>query len=206
MKLFEIKKPSTNLNEGANTKVILIDFQPEYENAVGYGAALSNVTEYLNKNKPSNVLIFYNGPELGFEQTPDSILQHYIGYGLDGEEGDSFTFRDKSYAFFRSWMDEGIDVNTIIKVIRNMVIQRKYDSRDIEEDEMRSIVGEDEYENYSDIIESDPLSIPDIALDELKSYSGALMGGGGRDECLREVQILMNAFNIKYKMVDTWIY
>jgi hypothetical protein len=30
--------------------------------------------------------------------------------------------------------------------------------------------------------------------------------GGGRDECLREVELLMNAFNIKYKRIDSLVY
>jgi len=30
--------------------------------------------------------------------------------------------------------------------------------------------------------------------------------GGGRMECLREVELLMNAFNIKYKRIDHLVY
>lgn len=30
--------------------------------------------------------------------------------------------------------------------------------------------------------------------------------GGARDECLREVELLMNAFNIKYKEIGNFIY
>jgi hypothetical protein len=32
------------------------------------------------------------------------------------------------------------------------------------------------------------------------------MGGGGRDECLREIELMMNAFNFKYKRVANWLY
>lgn len=201
MKVYEL------LSEGANRKVILVDFQPAYDNGVSadYQNALSTAMEDLSRIKPHDILAFYNGPELGFDDTDESVLEHFIEYGLDEEVGYNITFRDKVYAFFRSWMDDGIDTNTIIKIIRHLVMTGRNDSREIEEDEMIELIGEDEYENVSHMID-DPITIPDIAINELKSYTGALMGGGGRDECMREIQILMSAFNIKYKMVDGWTY
>lgn len=30
--------------------------------------------------------------------------------------------------------------------------------------------------------------------------------GGGRDECLKEVMLMCNALNIKYKLIDKFIY
>jgi len=202
MKVYEI------LTEGANRKVILVDFQPAYDNGVShnYKDALSNAMEDLSRIKPHDILAFYNGPELGFDDTDESVLQHFYEYGLDEDVGYNITFRDKVYNFFRSWMDEGIDTGIIIKVIRHLLMIRSNDSRDIPEEDMIELIGETEYNDTKDIIESDPLSIPDIAIDELKTYSGALKGGGGRDECMREIQILMSAFNIKYKMVENWTY
>ena len=48
--------------------------------------------------------------------------------------------------------------------------------------------------------------LPDISIADLKTLSGSLLGGGGQHECLKEMQLLMNAFNIKYKLVQDWIY
>ena len=194
------------LLEATNKKVILVDFQPEYESAYDYKNAFHNAINFLNKNKPKDILIFFNGPELGFDETPETILMYYIENGLDEEVGQNITFRDKSYGFFRAWMDLGIDDNTIIKIIRYMVMNRIYDSRDIDEETFIEILGENTYNEYKDIIESDPLIIPDVAINELKRFSCALIGGGGKDECLREIQLLMNAFNIKYKIVRDWLY
>jgi len=196
------------LSEGQNTKVILVDFQPAYDNewSPNYKSALKNAIEYLNRSHSTNVIIFFNGEEVGIEDTSSDVAQHYIEYGLDENLVDNFSFREKSYAFFRSWMDSGIAPGLIIKVIRHMTVTHNNDSRDLEEDEMIDLIGQDNYEKYFNIIEGDPIYLPDINIAEIKSFSGALIGGGGEKECLREIQILMNAFNIKYKAVSSWIY
>lgn len=201
MKVHEI------LNEGQNTRIMLVDFQPAYENAPNYSDALQNVTEYLNRTKPSNVLIFFNGDEVGIEDTKHAVYYHYTEYGMDEEVGENFNFREKGYSFFRNWMDHGdIEDNEIIKIIRYMAISRINDSREIDEKIMIDLFGQDKYLSIADYIDGDNIYLPDINIAELKSFSGALIGGGGKHECLREIQILMNAFNIKYKAVRDWIY
>jgi hypothetical protein len=40
----------------------------------------------------------------------------------------------------------------------------------------------------------------------LNKLSGSYIVGGGRNECLREVELLMNAFNFKYKRIDSMVY
>jgi hypothetical protein len=52
----------------------------------------------------------------------------------------------------------------------------------------------------------DPLIVGWVAMDQLKRYNNCYLIGGGRQECLKEVALLMNAFNIKYKMIDDLIY
>ena len=41
---------------------------------------------------------------------------------------------------------------------------------------------------------------------QLRKFNKAYIMGGGRNECLREVELLMNAFNIKYKRIDSLVY
>ncbi len=202
MKIHEI------LNESGIQNVILVDFQPAYDNNIAdrYRTAITKTMADINKNKPHNILAFYNGIEMDFDDDDDSVRDHFIKYGLAEDIAYDITFRDKVYSFFRAWMDNGVNTNTIIKVIRHLVMNGMNDSRDITNDEMVELIGKNEYNDVEDIINTDPLYIPEIAINELKKYSGALIGGGGRDECLAEIKILMNAFNIKYKMVDDWIY
>jgi hypothetical protein len=55
-------------------------------------------------------------------------------------------------------------------------------------------------------MEDDPMSVGWASISLLKKFNGAYLVGGGREECLREVELLMNAFNIKYKRIDSLVY
>ena len=52
----------------------------------------------------------------------------------------------------------------------------------------------------------DAISVEWTSVAQLKRWSGAYITGGARNECLREVQLLMNAFNIRYRVIDRWVY
>jgi len=191
MKIFEARRNS----------VILVDFQPAYGElgTPDYYSALSAAIEYINKKQPK-VLAFFNGTDVGIYDTEDEVIWHYIENGLDENLVHLFTLREKSYAWLRGWMDDGVPESIIIKVVRYMVTNRINDSRDIDSEIIEELTG-----GY-DVPLNDPLWIPDISLSELKSLNNSLMGGGGRHECLKELTLFMNALNIKYKLVNSWIY
>ena len=192
------------LTEANRQSVILIDFQPAYDtDQWGYPDAIQNAIQYLNEKRPSQVTVFYNGSDVGIEDTESEVAMHYMEHGLDEDMLDNFHTIEKSYAWLRGWMDQDVENDTIIKVVRYLVNNKMYDSRDMNEEDLANIVG-DEYD--VDSLSTDPIYLPDISLGLLKGLSGSLIGGGGRHECLKEMQILMNAFNIKYKMVQDWIY
>ena len=201
-------KVSELLLEANRNKIILVDFQPVYlGGGYGHDEALSNTVDSLNKMNPTDILVFYNGEDVGIEDTADEVRVMYIEAGLDEDIASRMEMREKSYAWLRNFMDEGMDASIIIAIIRYMVMNRINDSRDIEPETMTQIIGEDNYKEWEHLIEGgDMISIPDIAINELKSLSGALIGGGGKHECLKEIQLLMNAFNIKYKQVEAWMY
>lgn len=190
------------LTEARGDSVILVDFQEGYAHAGGYEEAITSAIDYINRKQP-NVTAFYNGADVGFDDQPEDIMWHYIENGLDEDLTHLFTFKEKSYAWLRNWMDEGVDDATTIKVIRYLVMHDINDSRDIEDEDWLELVGED-FRFYDD--REMMIYIPDISIGNLKNLSGSLLGGGGRHECLRELELFMNAFNIKYKRVDDWIY
>jgi len=199
------------LVEARRNKVILVDFQPAYNTNMQpgdgaiergntwYSTALSNACEHINKRN-ADVLAFFNGMDVGIYDTDDDVYRHYLEHGLNPNA--NIQFREKGYAFLRSWMDQHISPNTIIKVLRQMMRDGYNNSREYEPEQLQKIVGKE----WNDYMYDDMIYIPDVAIAELKSLSGALIGGGGRDECLRELEILMSAFNIRYKRVQDWMY
>lgn len=188
--------------EARGDSIILVDFQEGYSSAGGYDYAIESAIEYINKKQP-HVTAFYNGADVGFDDQPEDIMWHYIEHGLDEDLTHLFDFKEKSYAWLRNWMDEGVSDKEIIKVVRYLVMHDINDSRDIEDEDWLALVGED-FRFYDD--REMMIYIPDISISNLKGLSGSLLGGGGRHECLRELELFMNAFNIKYKRVDEWIY
>lgn len=191
------------LNESRQNSVILVDFQPAYQSEdFGYRDALERAMHYINEKRP-NVTAFYNGEDVGIEDTVYEVAYHFTEYGLDEDIAQGITYKEKSYAWLRQWMDEGVDNAMTIRVIRYLVMNDLNDSREIEDEAWLKLVGED-FEYYDD--REMNIYLPDINIGTLKALSGSLLGGGGKHECLQEIQLLMNAFNIKYKLVGDWIY
>jgi hypothetical protein len=202
--------------ESRSMPVIVVDVQPEYSgmNDGDENAVFSEIIHFVN-NQIGPVLMFVNAEDQGL--TGDSI-QGIKQYWEDTvEELDDnpinwqrFSIVDKGYGYFRSWMDVGMKPATIIRVIRTMYQQRVTDSRELfggEDSEeydsaMQQLLGND-WHNWS---ADDPLFVNWTSVAQLKRFNGAYIVGGGRNECLREVELLMNAFNIKYKRIDSLVY
>ena len=201
----KLPQPTELITEARGNSLILVDFQPAYQQGTddyGYVTAIEQAISYINKKQP-DVTAFFNGEDVGIEDTKEEVMWHYIEHGLNEDLTHLFTFKEKSYAWLRQWMDEGVDHAMIIKVIRYLVMNDLNDSREVEDEAWLKLVGED-FEYYDD--REMNIYLPDINIATLKTLSGSLLGGGGKHECLHEMQLLMNAFNIKYKLVQDWIY
>lgn len=195
-----LKSYKEYLTESFNVPLVVVDVQPFYHKYCKH--IVKNVVDLINKHK--RVKIFYNGEDLGFE-SKEEIIEYYLENGLDYEEIFKLNFTEKNYGFFRSWMDNNYPISMIITVIREMVMQREYDSRDLNLKELLKDYNLDE----SDFIffEGDPINIPDINIAEMKSkFNNCYIVGGGRNECLKEVEILFNAFNIHYRIIKELTY
>ena len=104
-------------------------------------------------------------------------------------------------------MDYGVDHAAIIRTIREMYQQKVTDSRELFDGED----SEDYIEQMGKLgipeeVLSDAISVEWTSVAQLKRFSGCYIMGGGKNECLKEVQLLMNAFNIKYREVEEFIY
>lgn len=216
------------LFEGKNTPSIVVDIQPCYgeDHAQVYDYSESNtrifqnVAKFLNKQK-GPILMFVNANET--EMTEDNVEHDIIPYWeekLGFTNWDNVTINDKGYGYLRGWMDQGVSDATIIKAIRLMYQNKVTDSRELFggaysiSSETGGTIPADDYEinmkaalgEWKDNMKDDAISVEWTSVAQLKKYSGAYIMGGGRDECLKEVQLLMSAFNIKYKVIEAFIY
>lgn len=190
------------LIEKRSKDVIIVDIQPMYQNYFGFD--LEVFGQFLLSNR--RILFFYNGPDTVGDDTKEDIIEMFYNATYSEELIDKLQndtiWIDKGYAFFRGWMDNGADEGFIQRAIRHMVNSGVNDSRDIEAEEWSKLFPDD----WDDSFEYDPIFMPDISVGDLKTWNGSYLTGGGKNECLREVQLLMNAFNIKYTLVGDFIY
>jgi hypothetical protein len=203
------------LDEGRSQPTIVVDVQPEY---CGDNNVCQQIINFVQK-QTGPVLMFVNAEEMGLTgDTVQSIRawwEEQAGADYD-EESDSYTqpinwsrFKivDKGYGYLRSWMDHGIEASTIIATIRELYQQKKSDSRELSfPPASQRTVQQSLIMGAIEEMDGDPLIVNWISLAQLKKFSGAYLVGGCRNECLREVEFLMNAFNIRYKRVDSLVY
>ncbi len=207
------------ISEGLNYPVIVVDVQPAY--CVSDTIKIChNVVNFVQK-QAGPVLMFVNAEQDGL--TDDSVQSirawwEEVAGGNYDEETDEYTSNinwdrfqivDKGYGFFRNWMDQGISPATIIRTIRLMYQQKVNDSRRLfwgsnEEyaAKMQEFIGTE----FQPWMLDDGITTEWTSVAQLKRFSGAYLVGGGRNECLREVELLMNAFNIKYKRIESLVY
>ena len=198
------------LNERTSSKpCIVVDVQPEYT-GVNDGNELpwiDELMEFLN-GQSGPILMFVNAEQDGFSgDTANDIKLYWEDSGFDPGNWNRVQIVDKGYGYFRAWMDEGVPEASIIKTIRLMYQNKVTDSRQLfggeyEDDYVINMEALGIPENML----SDPLSVEWTSVSQLKKFNGAYIMGGGKNECLREVELLMNAFNIKYREVREFIY
>ena len=223
-------KANEFITEGLNHPIICVDVQPEYSgmNDGDENSVFPEIIDFVNK-QTGPVLMFVNAEDQGLSgDTVQSIKQYWddticpederYTYNDETEEHDEnpdcpkinwqrFTIVDKGYGYFRAWMDHGIEPATIIATIRELYQQKKSDSRELQfpafnkrTPQQSLIMG------AMQEMEDDPISVNWTSVSQLKRFNGAYIVGGARDQCLREVELLMSAFNVKYKRIDRLVY
>lgn len=191
------------LVESLSTNVLAVDIQPSYEKFFD-AKYLSAVIEFLNSRK-GDIYFLYNGD--GYTDDDEaSVVNFLIENGLNEDVLAEMQFIEKYYGFLRDWMDSGVPDRLIIKVLREMAIKRLHTSLDLDLKDVLTDVELEELTSHVDF-QSTPINMPDfIALSLLKKMSPFYMLGGAKNECLREIELICNAFNIKFKRVDNLVY
>lgn len=187
----------TLLQEGNNRPCVVVDVQPAYDSAI-----CRKIIRFISNHK-GPVLLYINGDNTGLtEDTIDSVKEYWEDYGFDPDEWDNrVEIIDKGFGYLRAWMDLGVDAASIIKAIRIMYQEKITDSRDFGEvEKWKEVLDDDAIPEY------DPISVNWLNIKKLREYNKCYLMGGGRNECLEEVALMMNAFNIKYRKIDSLIY
>lgn len=204
-------------------KLIVVDIQPAYENACKY--FMNEFVEAIN-NFEGDILYLYNGPEMGFEnenEIQDWLVQYaaeIYGEEIYDEEADEYIsneqlesfrskvneiyFIEKGYGFIRDTLDEGYKDETL-QIVQYLISNDLNDSSEIDEEQYEEMdLPEELKENLID--EGWKIALPAFNFNILKHWGGSTLVGGGENECLLEVEVLLNAMNIPYTTFNKFIY
>ena len=189
--------------------IMSVDIQPEYENNISF--SLMRFANYINTAYENNnrIIFLYNG-----EDTLGMIPEYEYKYwllelGINENVIDNSIFYDKGYAFFRFCIDSNIEDDDIVELVRYMYDNNINDSRDIDWETLVEDYIENDL-NYNEIKElleysGDMISIPDL-MDFLKNYNNITLIGGSQYECLKEVEIALNALNKNYNLDVRFVF
>lgn len=187
------------LKEASGQNLIIVDIQPSYKKAIKF--SIESFCEHLIEEDYNKILYLYNGPDLGMENS-DEIMNFLIEEGLEYDEEKveqmpHMTFYEKGYAFYRDMMDSGYDYKDIVKLIKYMISKKYNTSEDLGENEWITLKIDDPSPNR--------IFIPDV-LDELKKYNNIVLCGGGKNECLAEIEICLDVLGKPYTLLNKFVY
>ena len=193
------------ITEKRKNNLIVVDIQPIYKSSMHFKPW--GFVDFLMEQ--GKVLFYFNGPDTVGGDSKREIIDWLVeasDYNDDVykklTDKSQVIWYDKGYGFFRGWMDNGASERFIKQAVRFMGIKKVNDSRDIDPE-----VWEKEFpDEWRPEYEDDMIYLPDIPINKLKQFSGSYLVGGGKNECLLEVEILMSVFNIKAKKVKKFIY
>lgn len=187
--------------------LIVVDVQPEYSSA--FGRMGMELFSYINENrsKLAGLTFLYNGADtLGMISEGDYRMW-LTEEGLDEDIAYEVTMYDKGYAFFRYCIDNGIEHDSIVRLVKYMYENGVNDSRDLDEDFWNGYIGEYGDEDMRELLEyaDDCIHVPDL-MDFLSRLNNVVLVGGGVNECLREVEIAMDALGKSFETWDRFTY
>ena len=204
-----VRKQSRTLTESTlNGKTIInVDIQPEYQSAISF---IDEWVNFINESDENNRIVFlYNGQDtLGMVSESDYI-NWLFDLGIDEDVLNNATFYDKGYAFFRYCIDNSIDEDAIVDLVKYMMTNDITDSRDIDEDMWNDFMNTTDHsrQDVRDLLENadDLINIPDL-MDFLQNKNNITLTGGGINQCLKEVEIALLALDKPYSIISEFTY
>jgi hypothetical protein len=209
---FKLQEQINRINELSGNNMVsgkhlvVVDIQPEYEQ--WFSNILPEFVDFLNENYETlNRLTFlYNGDSLGMV-SESSYQNWWFDNGLSEDVINYAIFYDKGYAFFRYCIDNNIDEETIVNLIKYMIEKDVFDTRELDKEFWDEYVERYGAEHIRELLEfaGDSMNIPEL-MDELKNYNNIVLCGGGINECLKEVEIALQALDKPFNILTKYTY
>lgn len=181
--------------------LVVVDIQPGYQS--GCHHIMPDIIEKLN-NTEQRIIFFYVGKELDLDHKYD-VIGYLLEHGLEESKIDEIRFIEKEYGYFRSWMDKGVDEEIILNAVKLMHETKVYDSRDFSEQHWQSVLNGKEpgYFIYEDNVYYPHFNSKLLLQPEVDNIE---LIGGGRYECLEEINLYLKALGKKTFVTEQLCY
>lgn len=183
--------------------LLIIDVQNTYINYINKTNIINSIQE-LSKNYH---YIYYLWDNVSGQEYSSEIPEEW---SFDEEREDqelSSKFSkiiEKQYGFFRDFMDSQIlNEEDLVELIKFMIKHNIVDGREIAEnidlfDKFNIQFEKSDIKNIN--FDDYFISIPTDLIEELKDSNSYVLVGGGINECLREIAILLKSLDIDYQI------
>lgn len=185
-------------------KLLIIDVQNSYASHIDGQLYEKLINFSSNFSQVYYLYDILSGDDL-YSEVPEVFLENEEFY-------DSLNILTKEYGFFRSLMDLGLDAEDeeLVRLGKFMKENGIYDNRQIFENEAirdkflitfkNSPLLEIDFDSY-------PISLPDDLIESLSCLSsGVVLVGGGRNECLKEISLLLKVLDIPHTIAEEFTY
>jgi len=205
-------------------KLIIVDIQPAYQDSCNY--FMDDFIESI-ANFEGQILYLYNGENMGFEDEDqlrswliDKAMFLYEDQNEYNEDTDEYSqspqllkfiekldeinFVEKEYGFIRDTLDAGYKEDTL-EIVKYLLSNDITDIRDVPEEDLEQLNIDEKLKN--DLLKENlSITLPSFDHNILINWNRATLIGGGRNECLLEIEIMMKAMNLQYSTFDEFIY
>lgn len=180
--------------------LLVCDVQPGFHS--GCHEILQNVVDKINATD-QNIIYFYVGKSLDMDSKYD-VIAYLLENGVDEYKIDGMRFIEKGYGYFRGWMDNGVNDAITLRAIEQMIKTQRLDTREFTEEDWQVVT---KGKHYS-VLDTDPIFYPDFPekMFKMNGVDGFEMIGGGRNECLKELELYLQAHGKKLTVNEDLCY
>lgn len=190
--------------------IINVDIQKEYEEHFTFD--ITEWTSYINDSYYNNndIIFMFNGSDTTPDMTDIKNYKEWLkSIGISDDVIGDAIFYDKGYDYFRYCIDENIDENKIVELVRFMFENNIKDTVNFTKKQWnlyQSITRYDDNELRELLENSDEFMILPDMMDFLKDMKNIILLGGSEIECLKEVEITLKALDIPFKKEKEFIF
>lgn len=190
--------------------IINVDIQKEYEEYFTFD--ITEWSSYINEsyNNNNEIIFMFNGSDTTPDMKDISDYKLWLkSIGISDDVLSDAIFYDKGYDYFRYCIDENIDEDKIVELVRFMFENNIKDTVNFSKKQWNLYQSTTKFNNNElrDLLENSDnfMILPDMLI-FLKDMKNIILLGGSEIECLKEVEIALKALDIPFKKEKDFIF